>query len=145
MNYEKLHNIRGLGLTGATRFVDVEMEQGVSFENYYWLEGPLPGDIGKRIVVLHSNQIPQCGHCLRRSGLGCPAMGNGKTCERSGTKRAKMNEYMEGLKMKVGYVSLKIRHFVTHLTETMIILIHYCCNLYYNLTSFQPNLISKAN
>ena len=45
VNYEKLHNIRGLGLTGATRFVDVEMEQGVSFENYYWLEGPLPGDI----------------------------------------------------------------------------------------------------
>ena len=37
-------------------------------------------------------------------------MGNGKTCERSGTKRAKMNEYMEGLKKKVGYVSLKIRH-----------------------------------
>ena len=110
VNYEKLHNIRGLGLTGATRFVDVEMEQGVSFENYYWLEGPLPGDIGKRIVVLHSNQVPQCSHCLRRSGMGCPAMGNGKACERSGTKRARMNEYMENLKKKVGYTSLKIKH-----------------------------------
>lgn len=45
-------------LTGATRFVDVELDQGVSSENYYWLKGPLPGDVGKRIVVLHSNQPP---------------------------------------------------------------------------------------
>ena len=110
VNYEKLYNIRGLGLTGSTRFVDVELEQGVSFENYYWLEGPLPGDIGKRIVVLHSNQPPQCSSCLRRSGQGCPAMGNGKACERSGTKRAKMGEYMENLKKKIGYTSLKIKH-----------------------------------
>ena len=97
-------------LTGSTRFVDVEMEQGISFENYYWLEGPLPGDVGKRIVVLHSNQPPQCSHCLRRAGLGCPAMGNGKACERAGTRRAKMNEYMEDLKKKIGYTSLKIKY-----------------------------------
>ena len=37
VNYEKLNNIRGLQLTGSNRFVDVELEQGVSFENYYWL------------------------------------------------------------------------------------------------------------
>ena len=110
VNYERLHNIRGRGLTGSTRFVDVELEQGVSFENYYWLEGPLHGDVGKRIVVLHSNQTPQCSHCLRRSGLGCPAMGNGKACERSGTRRAKMGDYMENLKKKYGYTSLKIKH-----------------------------------
>ena len=110
VNYEKLNNIRGLQLTGSNRFVDVELEQGVSFENYYWLEGPLPGDIGKRIVVLHSNQPPQCSHCLRRAGLGCPAMGNGKACDRSGTRRAKMGEYMESLKKKIGYTSLKIKH-----------------------------------
>ena len=108
--YEKLQNIRGFVLTGSTRFVDVEMEQGISFENYYWLEGPLPGDIGKRIVVLHNNQPPQCSHCLRRAGLGCPAMGNGKACERTGTGRARMNEYMESLKKKIGYTSLKIKH-----------------------------------
>ena len=46
VHYEKLNNIRGLGLTGSTRFVDVELEQGVSFNNYYWMEGPLPGDVG---------------------------------------------------------------------------------------------------
>ena len=110
VSYEKLNNIRGQMLTGSTRFVDVELNQGVSFENYYWLEGPLPGDVGKRIVVLHSNQPPQCSHCLQRAGLGCPAMGNGKACDRSGTKRAKMKEYMESLKKKVGYISLKIKH-----------------------------------
>ena len=110
VKYEKYHNIRGQGLTGATRFVDVELEQGVSFENYYWLEGPWPGDVGKRIVVLHSNQTPQCSHCLRRSGQGCPAMGNGKACDKSGTKRAKMGDYMESLKKKIGFISLKIKH-----------------------------------
>ena len=110
VTYEKLNNIRGQMLTGSTRFVDVELNQGVSFENYYWLEGPLPGDVGKRIVVLHSNQPPQCSHCLRRASHGCPAMGNGKACDRSGTKRAKMKEYMESLKKKVGYTSLKIKH-----------------------------------
>ena len=110
VSYEKLNNIRGYKVTGSTRYVDVELEQGVCFENYYWLECPLPGDIGKRIVVLHSNQIPQCSHCLRKSGQGCPAMGNGKACEKSGTKRAKMGDYMENLKKRVGYTSLKIKH-----------------------------------
>ena len=37
-------------------------------------------------------------------------MGNGKACERSGTKRAKMGEYMESLKRKIGYTSPKIKH-----------------------------------
>ena len=76
-------------------------------ENYYWLEGPLPGDNGRRILVLHSNQEAQCSHCLKKSSTGCPGMGNGKACEQLGTPRGKMFPYMQSLRARVGYASLK--------------------------------------
>ena len=110
VQYEHLHNIRGRGLTGSTRYVDMELEKGQSFENFYWMEGPLPGDVGKRIVVLHNGQPPQCSHCLLRRGAGCRAMGIGKACQKLGTPRGKMNDYMQSLRDKVGYVSMKIKH-----------------------------------
>ena len=110
VQYERLNNIRGRGLTGSTRFVDVELEEGKTLENYYWMEGPLPGDVGKRVVVLHNEQSTQCSHCLRRAGLGCPAMGIGKACEAGGTPRGRMNIYMQSLRTKIGYVSMKIKH-----------------------------------
>ena len=49
--------------------------------------------------------------CLRRSGHGCPAQGNGKVCEDLKTPRSKMSAYMQSLRIKVGYVSLKIKYF----------------------------------
>ena len=110
VSYETLNIKRGKTLTGSTRYVDMQMEEGKTFMNYYWMEGPLAGDQGKRIVVLHSNQPPQCSHCLKRSSEGCPALGVGKACERSGTPKAKMKEYMENLRKKTGYVSLKIKY-----------------------------------
>ena len=110
VHYERLNNIRGRGLTGSTRYVDIELEEGKTFENYYWMEGPLPGDVGKRVVVLHNGQATQCSHCLRRAGLGCPAMGIGKACEAGGTPRGRMNIYMQSLRTNVGYVSMKIKH-----------------------------------
>ena len=110
VHYEKINFKKGTLVTGGTRFVDLELEEGKSLLNYYWMEGPLAGDKGRRIVVLHSNQPPQCSNCLRTSSDGCPAMGAGKACEKTGTPRAKMNTYMEMLRKKVGYVSLKIKH-----------------------------------
>ena len=59
MNYEKINIRNGVSVTGSTRYVDMEMDDGKSFQNYYWMEGPLAGDKGKRIVVLHNNQSPQ--------------------------------------------------------------------------------------
>ena len=82
VHYERLNNIKGRGLTGSTRYVDMELDQGKSFENFYWLEGPLPGDVGKSIVVLHQ-------------------------CQATGLK---MNTYMQSLRDKVGYVSMKIKY-----------------------------------
>ena len=37
-------------------------------------------------------------------------MGIGKACELAGTPRAKMNNYMQGLRSSIGYVSMKIKY-----------------------------------
>ena len=108
---EILNNDRNRGMKGSTRFVDIELNKGSSMMNYYWLEGPLPGDQGRRILVLHNGQVAQCAHCLRRAGTGgCPAGGNGKACNLLMTPRAKMSQYIQSLRSQVGYVSLKTMH-----------------------------------
>ena len=107
--YERLSNPRNKGHTGSTRFVDMELNEGMTFNNYYWLEGPLSGDQGRRILVLHSGQDQQCSNCLGHSSH-CPANGNGKLCTEMKTPRAKMSSYMNGLKISVGYSSLKSQY-----------------------------------
>ena len=77
---EVLTNQRNRGMKGSTRFVDMEFNKGRCMMNYYWMEGPLQGDQGRRILVLHNGQISQCSHCLRQAGSGCSAGGNGKAC-----------------------------------------------------------------
>ena len=108
---EKMTNTRNKGMTGSTRFVEMILNPGASFQNFYWMEGPLAGDMGRRITVLHSGQTPQCNHCLRTYADGCPAQGNGKLCSELNTPRAKMAIYMQGLREKVGYASLKIKYY----------------------------------
>ena len=109
--YETLTNSRNKGMRGSTRFVDMELKEGYSMMNYYWLEGPLSGDQGRRVLVLHNGQSTQCSHCLKKAGPGgCTAGGNGKACNLMNTPRAKMYQYMEGLKNQVGYVSLKTKY-----------------------------------
>ena len=74
--FETLTNQRNKGMRGSTRFVDVELTKGASMMNYYWMEGPLSGDQGRRVLVLHNGQVSQCSHCLRKAGPGgCPAGG----------------------------------------------------------------------
>ena len=91
--------------------VDMELSKGCSMLNYYWMEGPLSGDQGRRVLVLHNGQVSQCSHCLRRGGPGgCPAGGNGKACHVMGSPRAKMLQYMHSLRTSVGYVSLKTKY-----------------------------------
>ena len=108
--YESMNNSRNKGMQGSTRFVDMQFNQGMNMMNYYWMEGSLSGDQGKRVLVLHNGHIPQCSHCLRRAGNGgCPAGSNGKACNLLKTPRAKMAQYMQSLREKIGYVSLKTR------------------------------------
>ena len=110
VNYEKLTNSRNKGMTGSTRWVEMEFKAGINMNNFYWLEGPLPGDVSSRITVLHGGQEQQCSNCLRTGSGGCRAMGNGKACVQMDTPRAKMTDYMAELKRTVGYESLKSQY-----------------------------------
>ena len=91
----------------SVRFVMMKMKPGVYFNNYYWLEGPLQGDQGKRVTVLHTGQPQQCSFCLASIETGCHGMGNGKQCEAMGGSRKRMSEYMKEFKESTGYMSLK--------------------------------------
>ena len=109
--YEKMYNNKNRGMVGSTRYMDVELFQGASMFNYYWMEGPLAGDTGGRVTVLHPGQTPQCYNCLKLATLGCPGKGNGKACHALGTSRTRMDEYMEMVKSKHGYCSLKQKYY----------------------------------
>ena len=110
VHYEKMFNSKNKGMPGSTRFVYMNLDHGSLFENFYWMEGPLAGDSGRRILVLHNGQVPQCSNCLKTVSQGCKAGANGKICISLNTPRTKMNVYMESLKHKVGYVSLKMKY-----------------------------------
>ena len=79
---EKMSNSRNRGMIGSTRYVEMILNSRASFQNYYWMEGPLIGDTGRRITVLHSGQAPQCNNCLRTYAEGCPAQGK-ESCAQS--------------------------------------------------------------
>ena len=105
-------------IPSSTRWVEMMMEPGKSFMNYYWLAGPQPGDVARRITVLHSGQTRQCSWCLRcrptsssatPSPGHCPGGGDGKICEDMDTPRAKLSDYIAALKEE-GYISLKDLH-----------------------------------
>ena len=111
VQYERMYNDKNRGMVGSTRVMDVELFQGASLFNYYWMEGPLVGDTGCRVTALHPGQIPQCYNCLQLATSGCPGRGNGKACAALGTPRTRMDVYMEGVKSKHGYSSLKQKYF----------------------------------
>ena len=108
--YDKPNNsTRGVAIAGATRSVEMKMLPGKQFENFYWMEGPLEGDQGCRITVLHPGQSQQCSHCLRREDR-CPGAGVGKACKDKGTKRGAIADYMRHLMLQHNYKSLKLQH-----------------------------------
>ena len=111
VQYEK-PNISTRGVPGSTRFVEMKITPGKQLENYYWMEGPLSGDQGCRITVLHTGQLQQCSHCLRREDL-CPGGGNGRACETLKTQRGRISDYMRYLRERHGYSSLKMEFMQT--------------------------------
>ena len=102
-------SINSRGVMGATRYVDLKITPGKQFENFYWLEGPLEGDKGSRITVLHTGQERQCSHCLRREN-DCPGAGVGKVCFKLGTPRGQMGDYMKHLYIQHNYMSMKMKY-----------------------------------
>ena len=104
--YETLTCPRFENKMGSTIYAEVKMKPGKTFNNYYWMEGPLPGDRGARVTVLHKGQPRQCSHCLDFSD-NCPGAGQGKACKELGTSLRRMKDYMDDLKRATGYQSLK--------------------------------------
>ena len=94
-------------LPSTTRFVMMRLRPGKFFHNFYWMEGPLAGDIGRRVTVLHHGQPQQCSFCLQDAESVCLGLGNGKRCEEMGGVRTKMSDYMRDFKSETGYMSLK--------------------------------------
>ena len=111
VHYEKMHNVRNKDQESGIRYVEMDMFPGAAFNNFYWLEGPLVGDVGARVTVLHPGQIQQCSNCLRLASKGCPGNGNGKACEALGTSRQRMDCYMTEVKHQHGYISLKAKYY----------------------------------
>ena len=93
-----------ISLVSSNRFVMIKIKPGYYFNNYYWMEGPLPGDQGRRITVLHSGQPQQCSFCLDSVETGCLGFGNGRKCEEMGGVRKKMSSYMQEFKERTGYL-----------------------------------------
>ena len=52
-------------ILNSTRTVQVQLHPGKFLKNFYWLSGPNPGERGRRVTVLHSNQPSQCSHCFK--------------------------------------------------------------------------------
>ena len=97
-------------LVSPTRYVIMQMDKGATFNNFYWMEGPMPGDPGRRIQVFHQGQAQQCSNCFKTASSGCKGAGNGKACVKFGGQRAKMSVYMNYLKATTGYESLKAKY-----------------------------------
>ena len=87
-----------------------ESEQWGQFNNFYWMEGPMAGDPGRRVTVLHHGQAQQCSHCFLTASTGCKGAGNGRACSKTDQIRAKMSTYMQALKTTTGYESLKVKY-----------------------------------
>ena len=97
-------------LTSPTRYVLMNLKIGAAFHNFYWMEGPMSGDPGRRITVLHQGQRRQCSNCLKAAILGCQGAGNGKVCAKANVERANMSIYMQAIKVATGYESLKSKY-----------------------------------
>ena len=115
---ERCTNQNDIGKLGSNRTVDVVLNAGASFENYFWMEGPLPFDQGRRVTVTLQGQQQQCSNCFSYSkpkygiseDYSCPANGNGKACKEMGLERTKMGPYMKALERLIGYRSLKAKY-----------------------------------
>ena len=113
---ERLTNYKDKGKLGSNRSLDVILNPGSTFENYFWMEGPLPSDQGRRITVTHQNQPQQCSNCFGYSKpkygtemIICPGNGNGRACKALGTDRTRMGPYSKVLQKILGYRSIKAK------------------------------------
>ena len=109
MHYDQSPNPKCNGLVNvSTRHMEITLGDK-QIPNYFWVEGVHPGDKSVRITVTHPGQEPQCYNCLC-AGSACPGAGKGKACKSTNTPKARLDEYMQRLRIQHGYVSLKAKH-----------------------------------
>ena len=70
-------------LVSPARYVMMNMNDGALFNNFNWMEGPMAGDPGRRITVLHHGQKQQFSHCFLTAATGCKGAGNGRACSKN--------------------------------------------------------------
>ncbi|MCS5584343.1 MAG: transforming acidic coiled-coil-containing protein [Pseudomonadales bacterium] len=99
-----------INIPGSTRYVYMTFNRGMSMHNYYWIEGPLQQDPGRRIFVNHRNQEQQCSNCLQTADSGCPGGGAWSACKAAGFPRTRMSTYMATVKEETGYEQLKFKY-----------------------------------
>ena len=75
------------------------------------MEGPLSGDAGSKITVIHSGQIQQCSTSLKLASLGVSREGEWEGFRSFENTRTTMAAYMQVVKHKHGYRSLKEKYY----------------------------------
>ena len=109
VSYHPSTNPKARGIVNAnTRHIEMILSEK-KMPNFFWLEGPLPGDSSSRVTATYPGQTPQCYNCLRIGNL-CPAEGKGKLCVELKTQRLRMDLYVNSLKLRDNYSTLKYQY-----------------------------------
>ena len=112
VHYQAASNPKARGIVNMnTRYIEMVLGEK-KMPNYFWLEGPLPSDVGGRVTVTYPGQTPQCYNCLRIGNL-CPAEGKGKLCVQQRTERLRMDLYINTLHLRDSFSTLKSQHAAT--------------------------------
>ena len=113
VSYQAATNPKARGIVNMnTRFIEMVLSEK-KLPNFFWLEGPLPSDPGCRVTVTYPGQTPQCYNCLRIGNL-CPANGRGKLCVQQKTERLRMDLYINTLRMRDSFSTLKAQYTATN-------------------------------
>ena len=97
-------------IPGTTRHVLATFPANKCLRRYYWLEGPMRHEPGRRIVVQHKGQKErQCGHCLEWASK-CAYQAVTHLCRQEGAYRKPLTKYCKELAEQDGYESLKMMY-----------------------------------
>ena len=80
----------GMEIYTGTRWLDVELDEGVSMPGFIWIKSVNEDQHISRITVKHSSQAQCCYNCLEASPI-CKAAGNGRLCKRDGYAKVDYN------------------------------------------------------
>ena len=109
---------------GTTRSIHASFPPNKRLRTFYWLQGPLPKDPMRRVLVEHTGQVgKQCSFCLKSSADPIdPCMFNGRSaaCKEHNSKgKCSLSRYFIMLRDRDGYSSLKHTYMWGEQEETL--------------------------